>query len=117
LLPLHSAHPSPETKQHLDLFSHFRTAHQGVSSGIGQPVAQIWRFFDLSKLWPSAMLDFRNLVGRLIYHMLIITVLSYQISCRYVEPLLSNGNLTVFQNGGYPPSWILKTEIFNSHYG
>jgi len=24
---LHSAHPSPETKQHLDLFSHFCTAH------------------------------------------------------------------------------------------
>jgi len=32
--PLHSAHPSPETKQHLDLFSHFCTADQRVSSGM-----------------------------------------------------------------------------------
>jgi len=27
---------------------------------IGQIVAQIWRFFDCSKWWPSATLDFRN---------------------------------------------------------
>jgi len=33
---------------------------------IGQTVAQIWRFFDLSKWRTSAMLDFRNskFVGR-----------------------------------------------------
>jgi len=29
--------------------------------------------------------------------------------------LLSYGDLTVFQDGSYPPSWILKTEIFNCH--
>jgi len=32
--PLHSAHPSPETKRHLDMFIHFCTAHGRVSSGM-----------------------------------------------------------------------------------
>jgi len=30
------------------------------SVAIGQTVVQIWRFFDLSILWPSTVLDFRN---------------------------------------------------------
>jgi len=32
--PLHSAHPRPETKRHLDLFTYFSTAHCGVLSGM-----------------------------------------------------------------------------------
>jgi len=39
--PLHSAHPSPETKQHLDLFSHFCTAHRSV---IGHARARPFRW-------------------------------------------------------------------------
>jgi len=39
---------------------------------------------------------------------------SYRISWRSVEPLLSYDDLTVFQNGDGPPSWILKDLIFKS---
>jgi len=39
--------------------------------------------------------------------------LSYQISWRFVEKLLSYGDLTLFQHGSYPPSCILKIEILS----
>jgi len=38
-----------------------------------------------------------------------------QISSKSVERLRRYGNLTVFQNGGRPPSWICWERVWTTH--
>jgi len=82
---------------------------------IAQTVAQIWQ--SLSKWRPSAILDFRNSkfclpVGLRGSKCIIIT--NFMAIHQTVDELWQ---FNVFQNGGYPPSWIFETRIFNSGYG
>jgi len=39
----------------------------------------------------------------------------YKISHRFVQRLLSYGDLSVFRNGGRPPSWICYVHVWTTH--